>query len=1123
MIRLSSTTAIRPTLLAIGLITIVMSGFLAYGQVSTASVRGTVADPQGALVPQADLVLTNVDTRVELRTVSNAAGVYVLLNVPPGNYTLQASASGLATQKLSPFVLAVNQSSTLDFRLQIGGVQQVIEVEAVGQAVQSATSELGSVVTTKEVVDLPLNGRNFTSLLVTVPGVAAVVAAGSQVGSRTRPIGTFVVPSFNGQTNRSNLFVLDGVLDSETLGNAYAVPPIIDAIQELKAQTHNDSAEFGGSLGGTINVVTKSGTNTVHGTVWEFIKNNAFNARNTFQPSVGAFRQNQFGISMGGPVYVPKLYDGRNKTFFFFAYEGFRFTSPALTYMRVPTAANYAGDFTGVNPIYDAATTRLDPATGSYIRTPFAGNQIPANRLNQGAIYYAQHVLPAAQVVPIPGYNALDATPQQIRQSALNGRVDETFGNKDSAFFRYSLISQTGSGGRQQLKAATGQDANQYSLSWVHAFGPTSILQVQGGRVFSSVPTSQYFQNLPSDFLQKVGLPEGLTQGFGSIGQLVPGLDVTGYFSGDEQNYQLQAADGWTIKANYSKSAGRHIFRMGGEFNKIGEAWSKFTDYMNFQSYETANPTSAGNTGNALASYMLGLPYQVVKRNAPETLQFGGVMGLYFQDQWQATKKLAINVGLRYDRTFIPAYGTAAANNWYVGNVDFNTGTYVVLHTPQACAVTKAAPCIPTADGSLPANVVASPDGKFLHDATMNFQPRIGLAYRLFPKTAIRAGFGIVFDNYAGVIQTARNINGTWPSISSIQLSNINNPSSANPFPGYTIQNLPPVAALPSAAPKSIQGYYADPNWKDAYSMQWNFGLQHQLTDSTVVSANYVGSGSRRLDVGGEYNVATVPGPGDYTLRQPFPQFSPTEWDRSIGNSSYNSLQLQLNRRFSKGLAGTVAYTWSKSIDVGCSGFFNSEGCSVQQVYNLRQDRSVSAFNIPHAFAVSWNYELPVGKNKALSTRNRAVDYLVGGWQWNGIVQLRSGIPYSITVPSDVANIGWTGYARANLVGDPAIANPTTRTWFNTAAFATPSLYTYGNLGRNTMRTQFMHQFDMSLFRDFPIRERLKVEFRGEAMNVFNNVVYGQPGSSVGQPGFGQITSTAIDPRTLQLSAKIIF
>ena len=311
----------------------------------------------------------------------------------------------------------------------------------------------------------------------------------------------------------------------------------------------------------------------------------------------------------------------------------------------------------------------------------------------------------------------------------------------------------------------------------------------------------------------------------------MPNLTPDGYFSGGENGNPGIFADGWTVKANYSKIIGSHTLRVGGEFNKVGEYQAITNSTLNFGASETSNLVNTATTGTP-SSYMLGVPYQVQKRNAPETMQFGGVMGLYVQDQWKVTDKLTVNLGLRYDRTFIPKFGTSAAGNWFVGDVNFNNGTYLVLHVPPACAQTGTAPCIPTPNGSLPANVVASPDGRFLHDTTKNFQPRVGLAYHLFPNTAIRAGFGIAFDNYAGVIQTAREIAGTWPSVGFIQVNNLDSPTTTNPFPGYSIQNLPALASLPQR-PYNIQSWYTDPNWKNAYSLQWNFGVQQQLTPTT--------------------------------------------------------------------------------------------------------------------------------------------------------------------------------------------------------------------------------------------------------------------------------------------------
>jgi len=315
-----------------------------------------------------------------------------------------------------------------------------------------------------------------------------------------------------------------------------------------------------------------------------------------------------------------------------------------------------------------------------------------------------------------------------------------------------------------------------------------------------------------------------------------------------------------------------------------------------------------------------------------------------------------------------------------------------------------------------------------------------------------------------------------------------------------------------------------DPYAKNPYSMQWNFGIAKQLNDSTTVTVDYAGSGSRRLDVGGYYNVALTPGPGDPRQRQPYPYIHPTYYDRSIGRGNYNSLQFLMSKRFSRGLSYQVSYTYSKSIDIGSSGWYGVEGQSVQDPYHYNNDRSVSGFDLTQVLSVNVVYELPVGRGKKFSTGNKAVDYIIGGWQTNAIGIARSGLPYNVTVTGDSANTGNTGYLRANLVGNPNISNPTSGSWFNTAAFAAPGPYTFGNLGRYAMRSSTLWNVDASIFREFPFLESRSVEFRVESFNTPNTVIMGTPNSNLSNPAtFGTVTGTANSPRSLQLGLKIRF
>ena len=349
--------------LALGVLLLAVITVSAHAQTSQASIRGTVHDSSNAVIVGAKLTLVNVNTHVTSETVTNNAGDYLLLNINPGTYTLEATSKGFVSQKLKPFVLQVNQVSALDFTLAVGGMDTVVQVEAVGNEIEASTTELAMTLESKQIADLPLNSRNFTELFIAAPGVSPIVVSGSQTMSYTTAIGPSMIPSFNGQTNRSDLFLVDGILDVETFGNAFAVQPGIDYIENMKLESHNDSAEFGGSSGGTINISTKSGTNTLHGSAWEFNKTNTMQALAYFTPHgtpQTPFTQNQWGGTLGGPVVLPKLYNGKNKTFFFGGYEDLRYTGPGTWSAIVPTAAELSGDFTADAPIYDPTTTTCD-------------------------------------------------------------------------------------------------------------------------------------------------------------------------------------------------------------------------------------------------------------------------------------------------------------------------------------------------------------------------------------------------------------------------------------------------------------------------------------------------------------------------------------------------------------------------------------------------------------------------------------------------------------------------------------------------------------------------------------------------------------------------------------------
>ena len=477
---------------------VLLTAVTAHAQVSAASVKGVIRDPKGAVIPGAAVTLTNVDTTVEHPTVSNGSGDYAIPSINPGRYVLSATAAGFTPQKTAEFVLAVGQVSSFDFTLTIGTDTQVVTVDSAATQLDAAGASLGTVIETRQVNELPLDGRNFTALLALTPGVVPIMVGQSNGMSGSGGFGAAVAigsdysfPAINGQTNRSNFFLLDGLYNYSAIESTYAVAPIIDAIQEFKVVSHTDSAEFGGVLGGVVNTVTKTGTNDLHGSAWEYLRNKAFDAEPLFstEPS---FHQNQFGAAAGGPIWIPKLYNGRNKSFFFGAYQGYRYSKTSNNFIFVPTDAELAGNLADngqyqiYNP-YETTCVAVDGnPCGSYTRPAFEGNQIPTNLIDQRMVAYAKYVFPAAGPClqssnGVCTANAIDNTPLTQTQNEFNIRGDQNFGGKDSAWGRYSFINSTvnSSGGLPGLLTHHEIQARNWGGSFSHIFGPTQFLQVQ--------------------------------------------------------------------------------------------------------------------------------------------------------------------------------------------------------------------------------------------------------------------------------------------------------------------------------------------------------------------------------------------------------------------------------------------------------------------------------------------------------------------------------------------------------------------------------------------------------------------------------------------------------------------
>ena len=1122
----------------------------ANAQVSTATISGVVRDPSGAVVPNATITLQNVDTSSENTTVTNKAGVYSIVSVQPGRYVLKATATGFSSKQIEAITVTVGQIVSMDFSLAVGSESSVVTVQGSTIQLETANASLGTVIGTQQTNDLPLNGRNFTELLTLTPGVSAVNTSQNSGGGFSTPsaiTSDVVIPAINGQGNRSNMFLADGLNDFDNIVSTYTVPPIIDAIQEFKVVSHTDSAEYGGVIGGVVNVDTKSGTNQLHGSAWEYARNSIFDARSYFLPITSQktpFSQNQFGGSVGGPVVLPKLYHGKDRTFFFGAYQGFRFRQTSDSPLFVPTAAQLSGDESSwPTQIYNPFTTRPDPAhPGQFIADPFKGNQIPKELIKPGLVAYAQFAYPqAGAVIDSSGDNALDQTPITQSQNEWDIRIDQKIGANDSAFFRYSAINSVegSSGGLPDAPTSSSLPGRDWGGSYVHVLSPSLILQGQFARILQQ----EHVNTLFSKSISGVQSALGFTPSFGADWiqnvNILPGISISGYSGTSESLSYNDANDGYEYSVHLTKTLSSHSLQFGGGYTSIHFGSNNTVGGESFGAQNTGDPapTDTINTGSPLASFLLGIPNSAYRVNKISSTRPGGEMNGFAQDSWKATPNLTLNFGLRYDLTNIPPLGqnslTAYHGGPYIGDMDFSNGTYVLQKLPSACTATSdVAPCIP-GSGALPANVVISPNQKIAHNIYDNFGPRAGFAYKLGSTIVIHGGFGMVYDNWAALMQTIQNTGGTWPDAGGQQNSNLNLPSSTSPTP--TIPYTAPFGssgnsglAPGSLTPFTQQNYFYDPHRKNPRSYQYNFGFQKQLTNNTLATLNYVGSDTKRLDVGGFYNTALTPGPGDPQSRSLYPSIVPTPYDRSAGASNFNGLEASLNRRFANGWSYSLAYTWSKTIDDGTDGFFGAEGGVPQDPYQPAAygSRSVAGFDIPNNFSASLLYQLPFGKGRMFSTDQSAVNYILGNWQVNTIFTAFSGVPFTPVVSSDIANTGnGNTYETLDVIGNPtALSHRGPSEWFNTAAYAVPAGYTYGTAGRNSLRSAAYRNFDTSVFRQFPLGEGKHFEFRAEAFNLLNEVVLGGPtGDYNAGSRFGTINGTANSARQLQLALKFLF
>ncbi len=1141
----------------------IASSVLALGQAaSTGTILGRVSDAEGASIPNAKITILNTATGIDHRVVTNDAGEYTVPELQPGDYKVTIEAPGFGSN-ISNIGLVVAQQERVDAALKLGGATETVTVEASGGAqLDTDTSAISQLVSEKQVNQLPLNGRNFLNLLFI--GAGAVQTVGEQ-GQQRAGEGNAI--SISGGRPESNNYTLDGMVNTDTALNTPAVILSQDAIQEFKVQSENYSAEFGFGAN-QVNIVSKSGTNLVHGSIFEFGRNDAFDASTHFQAVKPELRQNQFGFVLGGPVFIPKLYDGRDKTFFLANYEGARIragTSPTNTF--VPDSTQLTGNFDASGlPAFGTAACNanlssgnpcqpVDPLTGQ----PFPGNTIPTTRFsNLAKVTLGAGLFPDPNVPGVPnGYVLRTVLSNSTDQQTY--RLDQNLKKYGSIFGRYTRAQYlTNSAGTTSVPFGVNVFAEN-SVSWEinhtislgqnnvnnFRYGNLSAKSVQGANPASEADVaalglSGIFTNLP-DYAR--GYPNISIGGFnGSFGS--PGNDPT---TSDIPQYEL--ADSFT------SLHGKHTFSFGFDYRSWVQKRDLSANFLGSYNYasgtiltnggtapgagaNTANPclTAYCGTGNATADFLLGY-YSGAATFQPGPFSAAGVagnlnqyhfkyFGPYFQDDWKATSNLTLNLGVRWDFRSIP-YETDNKLFW----VDTaNTLGGLCFANPKLLT-----------DGIAPAG-----NGFYRYCGRNNprspsylpFSPRLGFAYRPFGgnKTVIRGGYGIFFDS-----TETREIDDSGDLYPYVVRTNIN-PVTAPGAPKIT-DNLFPATAAPHAVSVATDGgqfiaVIISENPINPYVQQYTLSVQRELAANTTLEVNYIGNkGTHLLDRININQPLPVASPalcdasqgtaGDCPTadRRPLPNFTNTTGtldSRWSGYSNYNAGNVKLERRTSD-LAAVVVYTYSKSLDdkSAAAGIGATNGFAGHlDDRNPSRDYARSDFDVGQRFVASFVYNLPFGRGKKfLGTSNKATDLAVGGWELTGITTFQKGFPFSV-LANDKYGLLSAYTQRADITGTANSGfHKSLNQWFNTASFAQPLAGAYGSSGRNILREPGINNFDIGALKNFSVYDRVNLQLRFETFNTFNHAQYGvdpsSPTAAASGPGTGAIDRNVNDQTAL--------
>lgn len=1087
----------------------------ALAQIDTGSIVGIVQDKSNARLPGTTVDVTNVATNVMRSFVTNSEGAYEALQLIPGQYSVTVKHDGFATQVRQQVTVNVQGRVQVDFVMTVSSTQQQVVVNETAAQLQTQTAEVADVLSSQTVNELPLNGRNYDQLALLEPGIYHNPS--NEVANAAE--GRF---SSNGNLELQNYFSLDGVdnnTGSENLQeqSTQAVIPPPDALQEFAIQTRTYSAEFGTSAGAVVNVSTKSGTNEFHGDLWDYVENSAFNANTWFNNygglPKGHFDQNQFGATIGGPVV-------RNHTFFFASYETLLSRQAETVTSTVPTQAMKSGDFTSV--LTSHPLTAMTQGQNGCI----TGNIVSSSCIDKvGQAILSLYPNPSPQLGNVnaytgaPNYQFVSSVPNDTR--TLDVRIDHTINQKNQLFGRYANDTSDYESPLWTSNPIAGNGAfstnyilhdQSFALGWT--FSPSSLL----------VNTAHFGYLRDFSHSNPVGLPLGVSDApqFG-----LTGVPLTPETAGIPPNYisglttigssiyrpQFQVAQVFQVVDDVYKLIGKHSLQFGYEYH---ENSLNFFDLEAPQGVIFAQGIYSNSPGFGIADYLMGNISEAIYETALEVNNYMRGNSFYAQDTWRVNQNLTVNYGLRYE--LYPPFWISRDNR--TANFSPANGGQMI-----------------TASGNgVYGRTLINPDN-------LDFAPRVGFSYHVFRPIVLRGGYGI-FHQFINRIGSESMLQLNPPFL----LNDVLAQSVGSTTPVFQLKNGFPAATLQARGVvlPSLQLRAQDPNERTSYVEQASFGPQIQLSSNTLLNLTWVGNWGRKMNRLRNANQGVVTGFSGTSPIVTFPYANLTTQVQSIngagqhaflelatndGNTDYNSLEVNLKRNFTHGLMYQVSYTWSHNM----ADFVDNltGGSTPQNAYDYAHEMSNSLEDVRHRFVGGATWALPIGQGGLVMNNDSLAAKLVGGWQANAIVSLQTGIPFNVTAP-DVSDTGSNHAFYPNCVGDPwagtsrdpsrYAGSKATGKYINIAAFAQPSVGSFGTCRPRAWHGPGIEQEDLSLFKSFPLGEARKIEFRAEFFNAFNHPSFSNPGANISAPGaFGKSTSTTTNPRQLQLVGKVYF